>query len=127
MYEQHSTIAYQHFFGLFNREIYDAKAADGLVLFALVFIVFNSFPCPNSQTLNQTERFFDLKTAMEETNVKVAAQPIQKFLKSKYHQIHNTLCTRLRKFSYIVKHPKKWEGTFTETKNTRKIVPNSDA
>lgn len=103
----------------------DTMGLDGLVPYILVLGVLPSFPCTNYQSLNQRGRFNALRTANTEMETIVTEKLIRKELKSKLPPLQIAYDFR-RSSTCLPRTYRKWEGPFTLTKSTPKIISITD-
>lgn len=124
--QEHPSVNDKHLLRLALKGINDTMGPNGLVPSLLVFGVLPSFPSPTRNSPDQVERFEALKKAKAEMESIVAEQRIKKALKSKLPPATKYLIKPGDQVRVYQEIPKRWDGPFTVTKISDKIVSVTD-
>ena len=124
--EEHKSLDDKHILRISTKAINDTMGPNGLVPSLLVFGVLPAFPCPNTKMPNQVERFAALRTAKAEMEKIVAETRIKRALKSKLPPATKFLIKPGDEVRVYREISKKWEGPFTVTKTSPKLISVTD-
>ena len=124
--KEHPSISDKHILRLSIKAINDTIGPNGLVPSLLVFGVLPSLPSPNSRSSEQQERFQALRAAKAEMETIIAESRIRRALHSKLPPATRYLIKPGDHVRVYRETSKRWEGPFTVTKTTPKIISVTD-
>jgi len=124
--KEHTSLNDKNILRIALKGINDTMGPNGLVPSLLVFGVLPSFPSPSRNTPDQQERFEALRNARAEMESIVAEQRIRKALKSKLPPATKYLIKPGDQVRVYRELSKRWDGPFTVTKVSNKIISVTD-